>query len=110
MTLSFLQIILLIVLFAFTVLEIFRDGREKPTVNFYISALFLGFESYVLLDSNFFELIDWPQIVWLALACMGLFSSSMNHGKKIDNRYHGPAASLGFIFVMTIYYFGGFFS
>ena len=111
MSLTILQFAL-IALNVFAVCShIYKDGRQKSPVNFYVQSVGWLFEVFVLSTTAFFGYFGWPQGLWGVLSILGLVGNAAAHGKIApDRKYSGLMAILAFCILMTIYYFGGFFN
>jgi hypothetical protein len=109
MTLSIPQSIQLSLMFFTTCVNIFKNGQVKPRVNFYVTFLGWLFELYVLSTTAFFNNFEIPQFLWGTISLLGLTGGVVNHGRVPKGYYDGPAATIAFGIILTIYYFGGFF-
>ena len=52
--------------------------------------------------------IGWPELIYLVLICLGLGVSIAQHGQMVER--DATSAIIGVVIVLSLLYWGGFFS
>ena len=87
--------------------HIFKNGKGRTPVNFYLVSTEFLFELALLVAGGFFALgLRWPHLLWAGLAGIGLVGAAITHNRPRP-AYNAVSAMVASLICFVIYYAGG---